>query len=148
MARWVLEYYLGTRDRPRSVETDLDDIVGEGIEAAHAFVRKVSDGEGTLTSAHLPEEPFEGDPLDGEPRIPLWVTVVPFWPEDPDDGKELPKERLRLEIPARHFETRVDPDGGVVHNGPTLGLVSLAVRRHFGDGREGTVLRIHREEPD
>ncbi|MDQ0829552.1 hypothetical protein QF032_001396 [Streptomyces achromogenes] len=150
MARWSLQYYLGTPARPRSVDVELDDILGEGIAAAHEYVRKVSDGAGTLREAVLlvDEEPAE-DPLDGGPTIPLWITYVPYRPEadpDADEAEAEPPRREVFHLPARLFETRVNAKGVASYDSPALGYLQLAIRQRLADGREGTIRSVDLKE--
>jgi hypothetical protein len=151
MPRWRLEYYIGTPHYPRSVEADFDDLLGENISQAHDFIRKISEekgdlaGEATLRWATLVVDPEYGrDPLEGEPTIPLWITYVPWHPDDdPDDkSRDTPPVREKFEFPARNFETRLDAKGAALQDGPSLGTISLAIRRRLADGREGTILKV------
>ncbi|AVV46477.1 hypothetical protein PYK79_11115 [Streptomyces sp. ID05-04B] len=144
MARWSLQYYLGTPHRPRDVDAELDDLLGEGIAAAHEYVRRVSGGAGTLREAVLlvDDEPGE-DPLEGGPTIPLWITYVPYRPDaDPDAGEAEPPRREVFHLPARLFETRVNAQGVASYGSPALGYLQLAVRRRLDDGREGTIRSV------
>lgn len=152
MPLWVLEYYVHVEGRRRMecVEVDIDDLLGEKISLAHEYIRKVceSKNEGdnpTLRYAKLVVDPEPGrDPLDGDPKIPLWVTFWPWHPDDDPDDESLdsPPIRAKLEFPARKFETTVRPDGKAQYASPALGTILLAIRRHLADGREGTIRKI------
>lgn len=150
MPRWRLEYYLGTPHYPRSVEAEFDDLLGDGIRAAHDYVRDVSQGEGTLRYAVLlvDQEELEGeDPLAGGPAIPLWITYVPYRPgDDPDKEDSEPRRREVFHFPSRLFETRVTAEGEAIYDSPAMGYLSLAIRRRLDDGREGTILKVETEE--
>lgn len=154
MPRWRLEYYVGTPYYPRSVEAEFDDLLGESIRLAHEYVRKDAESRGeadaTLKWAKLvvDREP-EMDPLDGDPKIPCWITYIPYRPDDdPDSGETEPQQREEFHFPARLFETTVTAKGEVETGGPMLGFMLLAIRRRLADGREGTILKIdHDEEP-
>ncbi|MFF0598045.1 hypothetical protein [Streptomyces antibioticus] len=148
MARWSLEYYIGTPYKPRSVEAQFDDLLGERIAQAHELVREHSDGAGTLSRAVLlVDEGLDSDPVPGEPMITQWITYIPYDPDDdPDaDSSEQPR-REAIAMPARLFETSIDPQGVLRQAGPAIGHMLRALRLHLGDGREATILRVESAE--
>lgn len=156
MPLWRLEYYVDdSPTRLRSTTAEFDDLLGENIRQAHEHIRKIGESKGenqpTLRFAVLVTDPeYDRDPLDGEPKIPVWITYAPFHPDDDPDDESLdqPRRRERFDFPARLFDTQVDATGKPMTFGPSIGQMKLAIRRRLGDGREGAIFKTDHSEED
>lgn len=146
MPLWHLAYKIGTLDR--SVEAEFDDLVGN-VQLAHDFIRRLAGDEAKFTSAAPVIDMEHGrDQLDGDPKVPLWITYWPYHPDDDPDDESLdqPTRRERFDFPARWFETHVYADGRTMKFGPSIGIMRLAIRRRLADGREGGIRKVDHSE--